>query len=74
MIESAISLRKFIEVLNCINESTVYNIQITPLHITIYKYHEQLQSFTADKQGIIHCYNFLVSEMTEYLKEGGWIE
>lgn len=74
MQNSAISLRKFAEALNCINESSVYEIEITPMTISIYKYHELVHEFTTQEQGIVQAYEYFVSEIRKYLKDGGWVE
>lgn len=74
MTESILSLRKFAEALNCINESEVYIITSTPLTFSIYKYRTLVQEYPISKSSYISANEYFVKEIIKYLKDGGMIE
>lgn len=74
MITSLLSLRKFIEILNCVNETDAYQVEITPSIISIYKFKTLIHEYRTDTSGILSAHEYLVKQLVSYLKEGGWIE
>lgn len=74
MTTSLLSLRKFAEALNCINEAEVYIITSTPLTFTIYKYRNPVEEYPLNNTSLLRANEYFVSEIKEYLKDGGWIE
>lgn len=69
-----LTIRKFAEALNCINESDVYAVEITASSMGVYKYKTLIHEFPNTPDGIISAYTYFIRQLTEYLKEGGWNE
>lgn len=74
MTQSLLSLRKFTEILNCVNETDAYQTEITPTKISIYKFKTLIHEYPTNTEGILSAHEYLVRQLASYLKEGGWIE
>lgn len=69
---NSLSLRTLVNCLNCIHEYERYEIILAPKNFSLLLDKEHIFMNTPYTE-IISAYNFLIKELSEYLKDGGML-